>query len=68
VAIKTGRPAARAARDQGKAHVASECPLAGLHLAQGMEKLDGDAPRREVAHPVVLFARAYGLMKEEIPR
>jgi glycerol-3-phosphate dehydrogenase subunit C len=67
VALKTGRPAARAARDQGKAHVVSECPLAGLHLAQGMEKLDGAAPGRKVAHPVELLARAYGLMREESP-
>ena len=66
VALKIGRPAARAARDQGKAHVASECPLAGLHLAQAMERLDGDAPRgRDITHPVVLLARAYGLMTEQ---
>jgi glycerol-3-phosphate dehydrogenase subunit C len=65
VALKIGRPAARAARDQGKAHVASECPLAGLHLAQAMEKLDGGQAPRRVQHPVVLLARAYGLMSEE---
>lgn len=61
-ALKIGRPAARQARDGGKGFVASECPLAGAHLAQGMERLGGDAPRPTLAgHPIQLLARAYGL-------
>jgi glycerol-3-phosphate dehydrogenase subunit C len=61
-AVKVGRPAARQARDGGKRFVASECPLAGVHLAQTMELLGGDAPRPTLAgHPIELLARAYGL-------
>jgi glycerol-3-phosphate dehydrogenase subunit C len=61
-ALKVGRPAARQVRDAGKAFVTSECPLAGMHLAQGIEKLGGDGPRPQlVTHPIQLFARAYGL-------
>ena len=46
----------------GKAFVASECPLAGLHIAQGIEKLEGEKPAIEtVSHPIILFARAYGI-------
>jgi glycerol-3-phosphate dehydrogenase subunit C len=64
-ALKFGRPTARQAREKGKAHVASECPLAGLHILQGMEKLaeDGDKerPPQEAPHPIELMARAYGL-------
>ena len=66
-ALKVGRPVARDAAKQmsgdGKVFVASECPLAGVHILQGIERLDtGDKPRVEHAsHPIELFARAYGL-------
>ncbi len=61
-ALKVGRPAARQMRDTGKAFVTSECPLAGMHIAQGIEKLGADAPRPQlITHPIQLFARAYGL-------
>ncbi len=60
-ALKVGRPAARQARDGGKGFVASECPLAGVHLAQGLDLLGGDAPRPRLAgHPIQILARAYG--------
>ncbi|HJN04511.1 MAG TPA: heterodisulfide reductase-related iron-sulfur binding cluster [Alphaproteobacteria bacterium] len=59
VALKVGRPAARSAVDKGAAFFASECPLAGKHIVQGMEKLEGEAGCR-AWHPIELFARAYG--------
>ena len=61
-ALKVGRPVARQARDGGKAFVTSECPLAGVHIAQGIERLGGGAAQPQlVAHPIQLLARAYGL-------
>ena len=62
-AIKVGRPAARQALNSGKKHVVSECPLAGMHIGQGLARLQDDgAPAYQIAaHPVVLFARAYGV-------
>ncbi|HVV93012.1 MAG TPA: heterodisulfide reductase-related iron-sulfur binding cluster, partial [Hyphomicrobiales bacterium] len=61
-ALKVGRPVARTAAESGKAWLSSECPLAGLHIAQGMERADGDAAKPAlVRHPIQLFARAYGL-------
>lgn len=61
-ALKVGRPVARQARDGKKACLTSECPLAGLHITQGIEKLDGDAKLPAlIAHPIELLARAYGL-------
>ena len=61
-ALKVGRPVARQARDGKKAYVTSECPLAGVHIAQGIEKLGTEAPAPElVRHPIQLIARAYGL-------
>jgi glycerol-3-phosphate dehydrogenase subunit C len=63
IALKVGRPVARAAIDQGKLHVASECPLAGMHVLQGMDRLSGGKPSdREAPHPIELFAQAYGLL------
>jgi len=62
-AIKVGRPAARQALNSGKKHIVSECPLAGMHIGQGLARLQDDgAPTYQIAaHPVVLFARAYGI-------
>jgi glycerol-3-phosphate dehydrogenase subunit C len=65
-ALKTGRPVARQVRGSGKAYVASECPLAGVHIAQGMEKMAGESPGDQktptlVTHPVQLLAQAYGI-------
>ncbi len=60
-ALKVGRPAARTAVQQAKAFVASECPLAGEHIIQGIERIDGaEAPNRSY-NPIELMALAYGL-------
>jgi glycerol-3-phosphate dehydrogenase subunit C len=44
-------------------YLSSECPLAGQHLRQGIERLDmaGKPEIEETPHPIELFARAYGL-------
>ena len=61
-ALKVGRPVARQARDGGKAFVTSECPLAGMHIAQGIDRLGGDATKPTlISHPIQLFARSYGI-------
>jgi glycerol-3-phosphate dehydrogenase subunit C len=61
-ALKVGRPVARQASDSSKAYLASECPLAGMHIAQGMDRLDqGTSQARPTLHPIELLARAYGL-------
>ncbi|PWC54192.1 heterodisulfide reductase-related iron-sulfur binding cluster [Azospirillum sp. TSO22-1] len=60
-AIKVGRPVANQAVKAGKQYVSSECPLAGLHIMQGIERLDGEAAPPENLHPIEIFARAYGI-------
>ena len=62
-ALKVGKPAARQAAREAKTYLASECPLAGAHLVQGIERLDDKPanPPTESRHPIELFARAYGL-------
>jgi len=65
VAMKVGRPAARQAAKDGKAYLASECPLAALHLQQGVAALDGKT--MEALHPIELMAAAYGLGEGDRP-
>ena len=61
-ALKTGRPVARQALREATPFLASECPLAGMHILQGMELLakDETLPQRS-HHPIELVARAYGI-------
>ncbi len=61
-ALKVGRSAARQVAESGSAYIASECPLAGLHLLQGVERQDAAAkPVLATAyHPIELVARTYG--------
>lgn len=60
VGMKVGRPVARQAAQNGAGFVMSECPLAGVHIQQGIERLGGDEPRPTlVTHPIQILARAY---------
>ena len=63
VGLKVGKPAARRAASSGKSFLASECPLAGEHILQGVERLDGEdkIEATHTDHPIELFARAYGV-------
>jgi glycerol-3-phosphate dehydrogenase subunit C len=62
VAMKVGRPVARQAAQAGDGFVMSECPLAGVHIQQGIQALGGDGPRPTlVTHPIQILARAYGV-------
>ena len=61
-ALKVGKPVARQAAREAKAHLASECPLAGMHILHGMELLaSGETVPLRSEHPIELFARAYGI-------
>jgi glycerol-3-phosphate dehydrogenase subunit C len=62
IALKVGKPVARQTAKAGHKHVVSECPLAGVHIGQGLERLPDAPDDIQVApHPVVLFAKAYGI-------
>ena len=63
-ALKVGRPVARKAVEKAPKYVVSECPLAGLHILQGMERLaeKEDTPPEiplHVPHPIQLLAQSY---------
>ncbi len=60
--MKVGKPVARTTRAERQGFVASECPLAGEHIVQGVDALGGDKPRPQVVkHPIQIFARSYGI-------
>ena len=67
-ALKTGKPVFRAAAQQARGHIASDCPLAGQHIVHAVRELnekDGKtAPVREAEHPIQIFARAFGLLEQ----
>ena len=59
VAMKIGRPVFKAmARDEPD-HIGSDCPMAGHHIAQGMQQ--AGTPAKAVTHPLSLVRLAYGL-------
>ena len=61
VAMKIGKPTATQAAQTGEGYVMSECPLAGVHITQGIDALGKDGPKPKlVTHPVQLIARSYG--------
>ena len=60
VAMKVGRPVARQAAQNGAGFVMSECPLAGVHIQQGIERLGGEEAKPTlVTHPIQILARSY---------
>jgi glycerol-3-phosphate dehydrogenase subunit C len=62
--MKIGKPVARDALEKSAGIVVSECPLAGLHILQGMDRLkeekgEGTVPKT-APHPIEILAKAYG--------
>ena len=61
IATKFARQTVKRLSETNKTYLASECPLAGKHLAQGMEAIDPASPLVEQSHhPVQILAKAYG--------
>jgi glycerol-3-phosphate dehydrogenase subunit C len=59
-ALRIGRPVYRQIAEIAPDFFASDCPLAGHHLEEGLGTLEG-APRPTLAHPLTLLWMAYGL-------
>ena len=59
IAMKIGRPVFRSMAKDEPDYVGSDCPMAGHHIAQGMEQ--AGTPARQVQHPLSLVRIAYGL-------
>jgi thioredoxin 1 len=64
ILFKGGKPVAKTAAKNAKTYLASECPLAGEHIVQGIERLPAEDRPEKIEpslHPIELFAKAYGL-------
>jgi glycerol-3-phosphate dehydrogenase subunit C len=59
VAVKVGRPVFRAASNQKRGHIVSDCPLAAQHILA-----HADTSARAPEHPIEIMARAYGLLED----
>ena len=59
VALKIGRPVFKSMAKDEPDFVASDCPMAGHHIAQGMQQ--AGTPAKAVQHPLTLLRMAYGL-------
>ena len=59
VAMKIGRPVFKAMAKDEPDVISSDCPMAGHHIAQGLR--EAGTPAKDLAHPLTLVRRAYGL-------
>ena len=59
VAMKIGQPVFRAMAKDEPDVIASDCALAGHHIAQGMAQ--AGTPAKALQHPLSLLRRAYGI-------
>jgi Fe-S oxidoreductase len=59
VAMKIGKPVFKAMAKDEPDFIASDCALAGHHIAQGMSA--AGTPPKALAHPLTLLRTAYGL-------
>ncbi|MDP3174846.1 MAG: hypothetical protein Q8M88_10475 [Phenylobacterium sp.] len=61
-AVKTGKPTARQIVQKGGETLCSDCPLACQHLGELVQaELPAGSVQPAQAHPIEVFARAYGL-------
>jgi glycerol-3-phosphate dehydrogenase subunit C len=66
VAVKVGRPVYRQVVAQARGHIASDCPLAGLHIVENAKALaekEGKTIAPKAEHPIEILARAFGLLE-----
>jgi Fe-S oxidoreductase len=61
-AMKIGKPVFKAMANNTPDYISSDCQLAGHHIEQGME--ENGLAKAEMAHPLTLIAKAYGLERK----
>ena len=58
MAIKVGKPVARKVIQFENEYVVSECPLAGTHIQQGVNKIDNSKKIKVLSHPLEILAKS----------
>jgi Fe-S oxidoreductase len=59
VAMKIGKPVFKSMAKDTPDYIGSDCPMAGHHIAQGMQQ--AGTPAKALQHPISLVRIAYGL-------
>jgi glycerol-3-phosphate dehydrogenase subunit C len=59
VAMKIGKPVFKSMAKDTPDYISSDCPMAGHHIAQGMQ--EAGTPAKALQHPLSLVRMAYGL-------
>jgi glycerol-3-phosphate dehydrogenase subunit C len=60
VGMKIGEALVKQAANSGRRYLASECPLAGEQIVQGMEAFpDGSKPGAKCYHPIEILEMSY---------
>ena len=62
-ALKIGKPVFRQMAEAEPDYISSDCQLAAHHIEQGVALLKKDQPdhKAQIAHPITLVRKAYGL-------
>ena len=63
MAIKVGKPVARKVIQFENEYLVSECPLAGVHIEQGVKKIDKKHTIKTLSHPIEIIEKS--LFKSE---
>ena len=59
IAMKIGKPVFKAMAQPQPDYISSDCQLAGHHIEQGFD--ENGLPKTQLAHPLTLLRKAYGL-------
>ena len=57
MALKVGKPVSRKAIQSNNKYLVSECPLAGPHIKQGMDKIEKNNTE-VLCHPLEIFIKS----------
>ena len=57
MALKVGKPVSRKAIQSKNKYIVSECPLAGTHIKQGMDKIEKN-DTKALSHPLEIFIKS----------
>ena len=58
MALKVGKPVARKTIQLENEYLVSECPLAGVHIKQGVQKIDKEKTIKTLSHPIEIIEKS----------
>ena len=58
LALKVGKPVVRKTIQLENEYLVSECPLAGVHIKQGVQKIDKEKTIKTLSHPIEIIEKS----------